>query len=572
MRLFYCIIACLLISFIVFSDSLFGQNPVPIYRGNSYEANLHNTLFIDAEGNVVFQLYPSIRLVKYHPTFSAGYNGFIDEFLNQSLDPYYNDICVTVSGGNRFRNYYWIDKTGKTVKDFGIEFREMGRFINGYVMAERKQKSGQRYVYSLVYLNKQGENAFGNKEFWDAVPFSEGMAGVQPKEGGDWSWIDETGEIVLKPKNIDNSQIVQLHGFSDGLGKVILKDPYRYWFVNTDGDTVLKLDSVFSKKKIVDSGYFHEGLLKVSLSRSKEGGAVDIYYINKSGDIVHKFEKVAKASDVVDDLFYVKTRTPINKYEYHSEILFFDTEGNSIKLNIPESLKITSVYNFGRKMMQLHLANDQISFNAIYSREKNQIIGTSENEILGFTNHLFLSYDFHDKYYQLLNFKGETVWDSDISKRVFTDISEALKIKEKVGAFKSTNKSDFRNGILELKNLERLEINNIDTIPSEIEQLKNLKQLTILFFKNLGTIPNNLANLPKLEKIHIHYCENYEGGLETIVKNSQSLKRLTITGMKLPIDFKEKIKQINPKLYVRVSQPDDNNMPVESDPIEVEID
>ena len=523
-KIFYAFICMLIINTAVFKN-LRGQNPIPIYRGSNdfFKPNLHNTLFIDKEGKIVFQLYPSQELITRPSS-----DPFIDDLLNQSLDPYYSDICIVMSGGGRFRNYRWLDKEGKILIDFEYKYTDMGRFTNGYVLVSRKLKSSG---YNLLYLNEKGVNAFGNKEFWEASPFSEGMAAVQITKGGDWGWIDETGEMVLKPKGIEQSQILTFYGFSDELAKVVLRNPekegfYHEYFFNKEGDIALSIDSVFSGRRHPNVGHFYGGLLKVTFRRPKERGVWDIYYVNKQGEIVHEFEGVADAGNVISNLFYVETHIPPSSHEYRSKIDFFDAEGDSVKLNIPDSLEITSVKNFGRNFIQLYLKGKKEGINAIYNREKGKIVATCDNWVLGFTNNRILSCSGREDYYQITDFEGKIIWESDISKRTFTDISEALRFKEIVKIFESENESDFQNGLLELKNLERLEISNMKIIPPEIAQLTNLKELKISFFKNLGALPNELTKLPKLEQLTIHYCANYTGGIEHIVRNSSRLERL----------------------------------------------
>ncbi|MGB1241993.1 MAG: leucine-rich repeat domain-containing protein [Chitinophagales bacterium] len=562
MKIAFYTFICLLFISSIFFENLFGQNPIPLYRGEPYKTNEHSTLFFNEYGSEVFKLPPSARFVTTHPKAGA-YNMFIDDLLNQSLDPYYNDICVVKWAGHR-----WIDKRGQTLIDFRDKYANMGRFINGYAMAWRRLENSRGY--KLTYLNEKGENAFGNKEFLNAAPFSEGMAAVRPTKEEGWGWMDKTGEIILKPKDIEQSHIVKLFGFSDGLAKVIVKIPedkksYNRLFVNTDGHTVLNINSIFSGRDPRDFGHFHGGLLKIPCYHPKEEGTSDVYYINTDGKMVHKFEKVARASKVVDDLFYIETRIPAIGYPYRSQVDFFNAKGDTVKLNIPDSLKIKHIKKNGRNLIELRLKGRQESINAIYSREKDEIVATCENSIMGFTNNRILLKNAREDYYQLRDFAGQIIWESDVSKRAFTDISEALKVKDKVRIFKSNNESDFENGLLELTNLEYLRISSMERVPPEIGKCTNLKKLEISSFKKLGILPNEISKLPKLERLDISYCDNYEGGIENIVRNSPNLKILFIEDVKLPEGFEEKIKQLKSSLRIKIEQPTIMDLPVYPD-------
>lgn len=90
-----------------------------------------------------------------------------------------------------------------------------------------------------VALGKWGYINAGGKlilpyRYFNAVVFSEGLAGVQLERGGLWGFIDKTGKFVIEPVFTD------VYKFSEGLAAVMLPDQFGYGYINTKGQLVIK--------------------------------------------------------------------------------------------------------------------------------------------------------------------------------------------------------------------------------------------------------------------------------------------------------------------------------------------
>jgi hypothetical protein len=83
----------------------------------------------------------------------------------------------------------------------------------------------QTFLY--VYVNKRGD--IGDKLFYDANSFSEGLAAVYGDQGK--GFIDNTGKMVIKCRYVGD-------GFSEGLAGVVKDD--KIGFIDKKGNMVIK--------------------------------------------------------------------------------------------------------------------------------------------------------------------------------------------------------------------------------------------------------------------------------------------------------------------------------------------
>ena len=60
------------------------------------------------------------------------------------------------------------------------------------------------------------------------------------------------------------------------------------------------------------------------------------------------------------------------------------------------------------------------------------------------------------------------------------------------------------------------------------------------------------SQLKKLKKLEIKDCKNYEGGLEYLIENMPSLRKVILVNIELEKYFEEKMKKINPNLTFEV--------------------
>ena len=242
-----------------FSIQLKGQQPIPIIRGIDFPTD-----FILPNGKLVFTLPEGDQVVDKYPK-----EGTLNQItLGEHPLQVFSEGKAVVQRLDR--SIYWINSKGIKVKEFGKRYSKMSAPIGGYCMAWEPIE-GRRGENMMVFLDKNGVNAFGKQQFWEAAPFQEGLAAVQVEKNGTWGFIDATGKIALQPVNIAPEQIQRLYNFSEGLAKVEIKKSSRetnYVYINKKGEVILDLKKLYPDKKISSAAHFQEGHVAVSFSMS----------------------------------------------------------------------------------------------------------------------------------------------------------------------------------------------------------------------------------------------------------------------------------------------------------------
>jgi hypothetical protein len=168
----------------------------------------------------------------------------------------------------------YIDETGKFVippQSYGGHPFSEGLAI--VVLGPFEDKGGAllyKYGYidrtgKMVIKPSEGKNIKWMSYYYQALAFSEGLAGVEQKNK--WGYIDKSGRQVIPPRYSD------ILPFSEGLAAVVLKEQFGY--INRSGRLVIR-------PQFSQAGAFSEGLAPVCLG----AGGDKWGYIDTSGKLV----------------------------------------------------------------------------------------------------------------------------------------------------------------------------------------------------------------------------------------------------------------------------------------------
>lgn len=242
--------------------------------------------------------------------------GFIDKTGQIIIEPNFSSYRPMLNEAPFFRNGFafvndekgkvFIDKTGKTTRTKGIlfaltEFSEGLAIVLGesnnelYLMDENGKLTSKKpfatnhnvffktpaFPFSEELAAVSNGSSFGyidhsgkfviQPEYELALPFSEGVAPVQTKEGK-WGFIDAQGDLIINP-------VYDLaFPFSDGLAPVKLGKSWGY--VNREGSLVIKA-------QFEQAGFFSDGVAPVAAS-GENGFNSRWGLIDKKGDFIVK--------------------------------------------------------------------------------------------------------------------------------------------------------------------------------------------------------------------------------------------------------------------------------------------
>lgn len=542
------------------SDVL-GQFPIPIapddYRLNPDEKS--ETLyipFVDSLGNVVFTLPKNHKPIKKDN--NPGYNFLYDSSYgtppNYPLEAFHNEVALIASPYNGNRNLYLIDKQGKTVKDFGYDYIWISPLINNYYTAWLNRRINQEYVF----LDKNGERTFGEKTFYLVRPFSEGFATVKLQKGENWEYIDETGSVVFETKEYDSRQVKNKHSFSSGYARIDVSIPNSkydvdYLFINDKGKIVIDVQKKYEDKSIIEVGHFRDGLLNVAFSRPSDKYK-DVVFINGNGEEIILLEKVKEYGYFENGMTYFTQPLENNsrKIVYYS----LDKEGNTSHLPFFDDKKSIKIYNQKNYLQGwLDICESEYncsSFCFIYQLNPSKILYLSKKGVLTYNDEYLLHIDGHLKIFTLQHIDGTVVWQTPIEERKYFSIEEALKHKDRVKDYVLTNEADFRNGLFELKNLEKLYIKvpDLRMIPKGLSKLKKLKKIEFIDMFELIVLPREITKLKELEFLHIDDCKKTKESLKYVIENTPSLKKVKLARMSIEEVFLKRLEKNKPNLEV----------------------
>lgn len=188
------------------------------------------------------------RLFPYRYGSLYGYVNVLGEFIVPPqyayAAPFSEGLALVSFDGTRFG---FINTLGQTVIPLRYQFAtpfQGGVTVAGVAAAA---EGGQDYV---LYLNRSGNNLFGELTFAGGLPFSEGLAAVKGADGK-YGFINRLGQLVI-PAQYDFAL-----GFAEGRAPVLIGDKVGY--INRRGETVIPA--------LYDAGdRFSEGVAAVAMS------------------------------------------------------------------------------------------------------------------------------------------------------------------------------------------------------------------------------------------------------------------------------------------------------------------
>lgn len=533
---------CLLVAGLLGNLLATAQSPVPVYSSREQP-----TPFIKKNGAIAFSLPPGHEPILEYPSGS-----FVITITDQQeLSAFANGICPVKRPDGSF---YWINDKGKQVKDFGKSYTQMAPAVEGYSMAWQPYE-GRKGASWLLYLNKDGENAFGNKRYWEAAPFSEGYAAVQlENEKGAWGYIDRSGELVIRPQ-LPN--VFKLESFSNGLALVTTntKTPennynFNYYYINTRGEVVIKVDQLMPDKKRYSVKSFSDGLAVISYYRTKDR-FYDVVYIDTQGKIALSFESIESFSSFQKGVASLVIGTPVSKRSFTSDPFLIDKKGKRVELLLPkeeEKTRIMSVYPLNQHYFAATLVKEEELYKAIFAPTGKMLYQT-RHSISGAASGLVLERVSKD-HQQLYSHKGKLLWETPVAERTFTNLQEALVHKHEVRQFKSEKESDLQEGLFELKNLRKLTLSSwAKELPEAIGDMQKLQELEISFMYILEKMPESLKKLQQLERLEITQCDKLKG-VEALVEQLPNLKHLYLYNYELKPGFEKRMKLERPELVI----------------------
>lgn len=218
--------------------ALLAQKPIAFIVGK----NLY-----DLDGKVVLSLKDSQHFLGNKKQKQLTFPPFAVSSLNDIEKINFDAPAFTIFD-EKTKEIFIIDPFGKVTANLGIKFYAVGPFYEGKAIAYRKMN--ERDAYMLSYIDKNGNILFNGKEYWEASPFSEGMAAVQfDDEKGEIGFINEKGEFVInlkdkyRAKGFNIPRFGELYHFKNGL--YLQKIPRKVKFRSR----IAKFDSYFLDKE-----------------------------------------------------------------------------------------------------------------------------------------------------------------------------------------------------------------------------------------------------------------------------------------------------------------------------------
>jgi len=564
-------------------SSISSQTIIPIYREGK------QTIFVDGNGKTIFTLpkghHPQFTQPPFYPVFK------------HKLDVFHNGL-TTIKTEND--SIYWIDKSGNIIKEFGKKYSRFEPASSEYILGWKLTGS----IFSrptFIYMDKRGNNVFGNKKFWNASKFSDGYAAVQEKEDGNWNFINKQGEFDTYLIKYSPKTIKRIYNFKNGLSKIeILKENSKYdignyIFIDKQGREVINIKKLYPQKRIKDVSDYNEFIQIIFSSKSRNN---DVVFIDKNGKEIIKLKGVSKCGNFKNELSLVQ-KDIFNRISGHNNKYLIDRNGKRFVLKLEDNYKIKSIKENGL-LLHINIENDRHQvLDCLYKTFPLERKFSTKGEIIAYNRRYIFTVD--ENNYKLYDYNGKIIWEPDIEEIVYTSVNDALKNKNKAKRYIVNDSKDFNKGLFELKNLEELTLESLDLlrIPSEINQLKKLKKLNIINLSRikqlppeiwelnnleilglykldkLTNIPNNIstnnrlqiieiAAIPNLKSIPLEFknlnflkeltivdCGNKINGIEEIIEKLPNLNKFMFSGFNLEESFIQRMKKENPNLWIQ---------------------
>lgn len=392
-------LSILLCIFLPLTD-LLGQQPIPVIRGSE-----HPTVFVSRSGDEVFRL-PAGHLLS--PS-TVPYSYFAPK---QYLEVFRNGKALVKDPNGAF---YWIDETGATIKTFPNDFLTMTAESDGCSLYAKKDPD--RYGVSWFYfLDDEGNPAFGERKFWEASPFSEGLAAVQETEDGPWTYINTAGETIITIPSNSQVSVKEMFPFTDGMALVVFRPTGTYTsiyaMINREGKVIINLNRKFPGRTFNYKPIVKDSLIYFFLN-SEDGVGRDLSIYNNSGQEIASFAHAGDLHYLNKNCWYYEQKTPTGSgTQYRTTHHLMDKFGQLSEFPIELNF-MTDDYCGHLIYAEWTLLNKETG-----EREQNLISFpemetrfTTTEKIVGYDEELLLVKS-EDESFRMQTYDGEVLWRS----------------------------------------------------------------------------------------------------------------------------------------------------------------
>lgn len=506
------------------------QLPIPIYQSENFA-----TPFINEEGKTVF------ILPKGHEPVTHLTSLFKKPPVYKNLDAFPSGICVIRGPGH---NYYWINPSGKVLKDFSSAYHRMSPFSDGFLVCMKTDQNGNQ---SFNYLNTTG-TLLSASGFKVAQPFNEGLAACVTTKN-EYVYIDKSGKVVIELFKGMNVQYAELGQFINGLApiKAIIGNVYIDHFIDMKGKLAIDLNVVFQGRNIERVGCFFDTMAGVLLKR-KEGTGQDLAFIDRAGVVKLTYPKVVGFNDFVGGLGCVHREILTQEKMIGTHTMLIDTLGKEIQIQAKPDTYITAI----TPHYIVAKVYDKTQKTLFFSRVDNAFIYETEGEIAGMTGDFVLMHiGDYNPIQHLIKLPDTIVWTPQPEHIVYDNLINALKVKDQVRNLNLNIGQNLTASVYSLTKLENLEISfqEITAFPPGISKLTNLERLRLFHLEMLTALPTELTQLKKIRTIEIINCPRLKN-LEAVIEKCTSLKKVYAENYTFKQGFIENMKKLRPDLDI----------------------
>ncbi len=154
--------------------------------------------------------------------------------------------------------YYFIDQTGRTVMTTD-KYKGAGSFSGGFATVKDKDKGAG-------VIDKTGKIVIGFQlQFYQISSFSEGLAAVNIRNK--WGWIDKSGQVVIQP------EYDWVNEMSEGVAVVSIGD--EVFIIDRNGEKIFSQSRSGLRLNIYENARFSEGLIPALDTKTSKWGFID---------------------------------------------------------------------------------------------------------------------------------------------------------------------------------------------------------------------------------------------------------------------------------------------------------
>lgn len=471
-------------------------------------------------------------------------------------------------------SYYLVNRQGKLIKDLGKQFHRMRGFSDGYCLAWEAIENSSASM--LIYLDNLGNNAFSNKKFWEARPFKDGLAAVQPEKGGPWGYIDKTGEMVITLDPTIPGTVHEINPFYDGLARLMMKvdEPkgdydfhFTYYYIDRTGKVAIDLQKLYPDRHFGFVANFSEGTAMVALEPAgKKDPEVapknDIVLLDTKGKQIRLFAD-ANTSSGHHSMINGMGSIMLGGNDRLGEQVFFRIKGkdvvpvydeDAVRLFYPSYILPDYYIIMGVRMKDGSPTSRRPCY-FVFSRKTNKIV----YDIDGFISAIYRDMIFVKKEdsqtCELVKLPGKKIWHTAPSDLLYKTIAQAMPAKDIVRFFslESDQQATLPTELFQLINMERLTLaySDFNAIPADISKLNKLKRLELISLEKLESLSPAITKLQELEELKIWDCGRLSTrDVEWAIEYLPALKKVELINFSLSYRFRDKIKRLKPALEI----------------------